>query len=94
VERRSGDVGEAAHVHVGVEELADRPHVDDGGLEQHVPDGLVADLLVEVGEHAPGEAEAVRVDAAGRHADQRVARLDPPARHDRVELHEPGAEAH
>ncbi len=88
-----GDVGQAPHVHVRAEQLADRLHVDHRRLEQHVAHRLVPDLLVEIGEHTTGEAQAVGVDAAGGHADQSVARLDARAGHDRVEVHEPGAEA-
>ena len=83
-----------AHVDVRVEQLADRLDVDHRRLEEQVAHRLPVELLVQVGEHAARERQAVRVDAARGDADDRVARLDPVAGHDRVEVDEADAEAH
>src|SRR5207302_7170098 len=90
----AGDVREPAHVDLGGEQLEDRAYVDHRRLEQLVRNGPAAELwrsLAQVGKHAAGKRQPVRVDAAGRDADDRVAGLDAGAGDHAVELDEPDA---
>ena len=79
----AGDVRHAADVD-GPRQLGDRAGVDRGRLEQRVGDGRAAELgrrVVEPGarplEQTADEREAVRVRAARRQPEDRVAGLDP-----------------
>ena len=77
----AGDVGQPADVDAGAQQLEDRAHVDDGRLEQRVGDRGAAELGGRVVEReaalllqrAARQRVAVGVQAAGRHADDRVA---------------------
>ena len=90
----AGDVGEPTHFDVRLEQLADRPDVDDRRLEEVIAHGRAGELLVQVGEHVACKAQPVRVDPARGDPDDRVTRLDVVARHNGVEVDEAHAEPH
>ena len=76
----AGDVGEAAHVDRGLEQLAHRAHVDHRGLEQRLADACAppssGGALVEVRQRRRASVQPVRVDAARGQARHGVAGLD------------------
>ena len=88
VEAVARDVGEAADVDRGAQQVEHRGDVDLGRLEQDLAERPAEPVVVraQLGERAPRERVAVRVQARRGQADQRVAGLDAPAVDDRVEL--------
>ena len=75
VQAVAGDVGEAADVGVGGEQLQHRAHVDRRRLEHDVAERPAEAVVVprHVGKNLAGERVAVRVKAGGGEADQGVA---------------------
>src|SRR6476620_735251 len=90
-----GDVGEAADLDLGAQQLDDRLDVDLGRLEQHLAEWAAEAVVVErdLGQRRARQRVAVGVQAGGGEADDDVAGLDRGAVDDRVEGDGPEAGA-